>query len=38
MDVAERLVARVSAENVERGGGLTIDRSGGTQRHLKIFR
>jgi ATP-binding protein involved in chromosome partitioning len=38
MDVAERMVARVSAQNVERGGGLTIDRSGGAQRHLRIFR
>ena len=38
VDVAERLLGRVSAHNVERGGGLTIDRSGGAQRHLKIFR
>jgi ATP-binding protein involved in chromosome partitioning len=36
--VAERLVARASAHNIERGGGLKIDRSGGTQRHLPIFR
>jgi ATP-binding protein involved in chromosome partitioning len=38
MDVAERLVARVTAQNLERGGGLKIDRSGGAQRHLPIAR
>ncbi len=38
MDVAERLAGRVTAENVARGGGLKIDRSGGAQRHLPIFR
>jgi len=38
MDVAERLAARVTVENVSRGGGLKIDRSGGSQRHLPIFR
>jgi ATP-binding protein involved in chromosome partitioning len=38
VDVAERLVARTSAHNIERGGGLKIDRSGGAQRHLPIFR
>ncbi len=38
MDVAERLVARVTAQNVDRGGGLKIDRSGGSQRHLPIAR
>jgi ATP-binding protein involved in chromosome partitioning len=37
-EVAERLVAQVAAQNLERGGGLKIDRSGGTQRHLPIFR
>jgi ATP-binding protein involved in chromosome partitioning len=37
-EVAERLVVQVSAQNLERGGGLKIDRSGGTQRHLPIFR
>jgi ATP-binding protein involved in chromosome partitioning len=38
MDLAERLAARVTAEDVERGAGLKIDRSGGTMRHLPIFR
>ncbi len=38
MNVAERLMARVTAQNVERGGGLKIDRSGGAQRHLPIAR
>lgn len=38
MEVAERLAGRVSAHNVERGGGLRIDRSGGQQRHLPIMR
>jgi ATP-binding protein involved in chromosome partitioning len=38
MDLAERLAARISAHDVERGGGLKIDRSGGSQRHLPIFR
>ena len=38
MDVAERLAARVSAQDIERGGSLKIDRSGGAQRHLPIFR
>jgi ATP-binding protein involved in chromosome partitioning len=37
-DVAERLLARVSAANLGRGGGLKIDRSGGVQRHLPIAR
>jgi ATP-binding protein involved in chromosome partitioning len=37
-DVAARLVAKVSAEDLARGGGLKIDRSGGTQKHLPIFR
>ncbi len=36
--VAERVMARASAQNVERGGGLKIDRSGGTQKHLPIMR
>jgi ATP-binding protein involved in chromosome partitioning len=39
LDVAERLAARVTAQNFERGGvGLKIDRSGGTQRRLPIAR
>jgi len=37
-DVAERLLARVSAQDLAHGGGLKIDRSGGVQRHLPIFR
>jgi ATP-binding protein involved in chromosome partitioning len=38
LDVAERLAVRVSQEAIERGGGLKIDRTGGTQKHLPIFR
>ncbi len=39
MDVAERLAVRVAAHNLAReGGGLRIDRSGGTMRHLPIMR
>jgi ATP-binding protein involved in chromosome partitioning len=39
LDVAERLAARVTVQNIERGGGgLKIDRSGGTQRRLPIAR
>src|SRR5262249_35125979 len=38
MDLAERLAVRISAHDIERGGGLQIDRSGGSQRHLPIFR
>ncbi|MFT3767057.1 MAG: Mrp/NBP35 family ATP-binding protein [Minicystis sp.] len=37
-EVAERLLGRVSAHDLARGGGLKIDRSGGAQRHLPIFR
>jgi ATP-binding protein involved in chromosome partitioning len=37
-DVAERLLGRVSAQDLSAGGGLKIDRSGGVQRHLPIFR
>ena len=37
-DVAERLLARASAQDLSQGGGLTIDRSGGVQRHLTILR
>jgi ATP-binding protein involved in chromosome partitioning len=37
-EVALRLAGRVSAANVERGGGLVIDRSGGKNRHLPITR
>ncbi|APR85190.1 Scaffold protein for [4Fe-4S] cluster assembly ApbC, MRP-like protein [Minicystis rosea] len=36
--VAERLLGRVSAHDLGRSGSLKIDRSGGTQRHLPIFR
>jgi ATP-binding protein involved in chromosome partitioning len=38
MDLAERLAACVSVHDLSRGGGLKIDRSGGSQRHLPIFR
>ena len=38
MDVAERLAGRVAAEDLSRGAGLRIDRSGGPQRHLPIMR
>lgn len=39
MQVAERLAVRVAAHNLAReGGGLRIDRSGGTMRHLPIMR
>ena len=38
VDVAERLLTRVTAHDLARGGGLKIDRSGGAQRHLPIFR
>ena len=38
VDVAERLMTRVTAHDLARGGGLKIDRSGGAQRHLPIFR
>lgn len=39
MEVAERLAVRVAAHNLAReGGGLRIDRSGGTMRHLPIMR
>jgi ATP-binding protein involved in chromosome partitioning len=37
-DVAERLLTRVSQHDLAHGGGLRIDRSGGVQRHLPIFR
>ncbi len=38
MDVAEKLVERISTLNSERAGGLTIDRSGGVNRRLPIAR
>ncbi|WP_437925815.1 Mrp/NBP35 family ATP-binding protein [Sorangium sp. So ce291] len=38
LDVAERLAAQVSAHNLASGGGLRIDRSGGTNKHLPIMR
>jgi hypothetical protein len=38
MDVAEKLVERVSALNSANQGGLTIDRSGGVNRRLPIAR
>jgi ATP-binding protein involved in chromosome partitioning len=37
-EVAARLVVRVSAEGIARGGPLKIDRTGGAQKHLPIFR
>jgi ATP-binding protein involved in chromosome partitioning len=37
-ELGERLAGRVVAQNVERGAGLRIDRSGGQQRHLPIMR
>ncbi len=36
--VAERVMARATAQNIERGGALKIARSGGTQKHLPIMR
>jgi ATP-binding protein involved in chromosome partitioning len=38
LELGERLGARVALHNLERGGGLRIDRSGGRQRHLPIAR
>ncbi|WP_437966088.1 Mrp/NBP35 family ATP-binding protein [Sorangium sp. So ce260] len=38
VDVAERLAGRISAHNLASGGGLRIDRSGGTNKHLPIMR
>jgi ATP-binding protein involved in chromosome partitioning len=38
MDLAERLAAQITAEDVKRGAGLKIDRTGGSMRHLPIFR
>ena len=38
MDVAERLAGRVAVQDLGRGTGLKIDRSGGKQRHLPISR
>ena len=39
IELAERLATRITAHNPETGGGLTIDRSGGTgARHLPIAR
>ncbi len=38
LEVAQRLAARVSVQNLSRGGSLRIDRSGGTQRFLPIVR
>lgn len=37
-EVAERLAARVSAQDLASSGGLRIDRSGGVNRHLPIMR
>lgn len=36
--VAEKLLGRVAAHDLAQGGGLKIDRSGGVNRHLPIFR
>jgi ATP-binding protein involved in chromosome partitioning len=38
LDVAQRLAARVSVQNLSRGGSLRIDRSGGSHRFLPIVR
>jgi ATP-binding protein involved in chromosome partitioning len=38
LEIAERVVERVDAENAAAGGGLQIDRSGGVNRHLPITR
>jgi ATP-binding protein involved in chromosome partitioning len=38
VQVAEKLVERVSQLNAERHGGLVIDRSGGVNRRLPIAR
>src|SRR4029078_13656852 len=38
MDVAERLAGRGAVQDLRRGTGLRIDRSGGKQRHLPISR
>jgi ATP-binding protein involved in chromosome partitioning len=38
LEVAERLARRIADENEAAGGGLTIDRSGGTNRRLPIAR
>ncbi len=37
-EIALRLAGRVTAHNLEHGGGLQIDRSGGKNRHLPIAR
>ena len=36
--VAEKLAGRIAAQNLARDGGLRIDRSGGSMRHLPIMR
>jgi ATP-binding protein involved in chromosome partitioning len=36
--VAEKLAGRIAAQNMARDGGLRIDRSGGSMRHLPIMR
>jgi ATP-binding protein involved in chromosome partitioning len=38
LELARRVAGRVSVEDFSRGGGLRIDRSGGSQRHLPIAR
>jgi ATP-binding protein involved in chromosome partitioning len=38
LDVAKQLAAKVSVQNLSRGGSLRIDRSGGQQRFLPIVR
>lgn len=38
LEVAEKLAGRVAAQNLAREGGLRIDRSGGSMRHLPIMR
>lgn len=38
LEVAERLASQISAHDLTSGGGLRIDRSGGTNKHLPIMR
>ena len=38
MELAGKLAGRISVQNLERGGGLRIDRSGGAQRRLNVVR
>ncbi len=38
LEIAERVIERVDAENAAQSGGISIDRSGGVNRHLPITR